>query len=167
VRALPIPISSPLGLLLGDIAIPLGARRALVSVAHLSTSRVAPLRATLLATTHRRRDRQSQEHNRNGDDDHDDTSPDRKHGDKAKLKRSLLELPASGYLWPARRAAADVAATWGLSLPARMLADDSARCRRTTTRSTTDDDDQAILNHALVEKPAAPPDPAGTARSQT
>jgi hypothetical protein len=53
VRALPVWIGS-LGLLLGEIAIPLRALGSLASFAQVSPSRVTTLCPALLATTHRR-----------------------------------------------------------------------------------------------------------------
>jgi hypothetical protein len=79
---LPVWIGSPLGLLLGDIAIPFRALRSLVSFAQVSPRRVAPLCPTFLATTHRRRHDQHEEHDCDRDDDNDDTGTHRKHGDK-------------------------------------------------------------------------------------
>jgi hypothetical protein len=94
-RALPVRIGSPLGLLLGDIAIPLRALRSLVGFTQVSPSRVASLCPTLLATTHRRRDEQHKEHDRDRDDDHDDTGTHREDRDKGDAQDPISSIACS------------------------------------------------------------------------
>jgi hypothetical protein len=89
---LPVRIGSPLGLLLGDIAIAL---RSLVGFTQVSPGRVASLCPTLLATTHRRRDEQHKEHDCDRDDDHDDAGTHREDCDKGDAQDPISSIACS------------------------------------------------------------------------
>lgn len=87
-------IGSRLGLLLGDIAIPLRAPRALVGFIQVTPS----LGVTLLAVAHRQGHQQHYEHDRDRDNDHDRTGADREHGDKGSAQ--IPPSPSSMPKWP-------------------------------------------------------------------
>ena len=95
VNLLPVRIGSPLGLLLGDIAITLRSLRSRVGFTQVSPSRVASLCPTLLATTHRRRDEQHKEHDCDRDDDHDDTGTHREDRDKGDAQDPISSIACS------------------------------------------------------------------------